>query len=40
MPNFATQLKQEIARLARKELRKELERLKKASTQYRSEMRR
>ncbi|MBK8725703.1 MAG: helix-turn-helix transcriptional regulator [Holophagaceae bacterium] len=38
MPNFATQLKQEIARLARKELRKELEGLKKASTQYRSEI--
>ncbi len=38
MPNFAVVLKEEIARLARKELKKELESLKKASTQYRSEI--
>lgn len=38
MPNFALVLKEEIARLARKELKKELESLKKASTQYRSEI--
>lgn len=38
MPNFATVLKEEIVRLARKELRRELERLKKSSSQYRSEI--
>ena len=38
MPNFATTLKEEIVRLARKEVKKELEGLKKASTQYRSEI--
>lgn len=38
MPNIATVLKEEILRLARKELRRELEGLKKASSQYRSEI--
>lgn len=38
MPNFATALKEEIVRLARKELRSETERLKKASSQYRSDI--
>jgi DNA-binding transcriptional regulator YiaG len=38
MPNLAFLLKEEIVRLARKELRKELEGLKKASTSYRSEI--
>lgn len=38
MPNFAAVLKDEIARLARKELRRELEGLKKSSSQYRSEI--
>jgi DNA-binding transcriptional regulator YiaG len=38
MPNFASALKQEVLRLARKELRKELEGLKKASAQYRSDI--
>ena len=36
MPNLASALKEEIVRLARKELRKEVEGLKKASAQYRS----
>ena len=36
MPNRASALKEEIVRLARKELRKEVEGLKKASAQYRS----
>jgi DNA-binding transcriptional regulator YiaG len=38
MPNFAVVLKEEIARLARKELKRELEGLKKASGLYRSEI--
>ena len=38
MPNIATVLKEEITRLARKELRNETERLKKASASYRSEI--
>jgi len=38
MPNFATVLKEEILRLARKEVRSELEGLKKASAQYRSDI--
>ncbi len=38
MPNIATVLKEEILRLARKELRRELEGLKKASGLYRSEI--
>ena len=38
MANMASVLKEEIARLARKELRGETEQLKKASAQYRSEI--
>ena len=38
MSNIASVLKEEIVRLARKEIRTELEGLKKASTQYRSEI--
>jgi hypothetical protein len=38
MPNIATILKAEILRLARKEVRSEVEGLKKASTLYRSEI--
>ena len=38
MPNIASVLKEEIARVARKELRAETEKLKKASAQYRSEI--
>jgi len=38
MPNFATLLKSEIARLARKEVRTEVESLRKASTAYRREI--
>lgn len=38
MPNIASVLKDEITRLARKELRSETENLKKASAQYRSEI--
>ena len=38
MANIASILKDEIVRLARKEMRKELEGLRKASTQYRSEI--
>lgn len=38
MPNIASILKEEITRLARKEVRKEVEGLKKASAQYRSEI--
>lgn len=38
MPNLATTLKSEIARIARKEVRGELETLKKAVTSYRSEI--
>jgi DNA-binding transcriptional regulator YiaG len=38
MPNFTSALKEEIVRLARKELRQETEKLKKASTTYRSEI--
>jgi DNA-binding transcriptional regulator YiaG len=37
MPDIASVLKSEILRLARKEVRNELENLKKASAQYRSE---
>lgn len=36
MPNIASILKSEIARVARKEIRAEVESLKRASTQYRS----
>jgi len=38
MPNIATALKQEIGRLARKELRKETESLQKAVAAYRHQM--
>jgi DNA-binding transcriptional regulator YiaG len=38
MPNIASLLKSEILRLARKEVRNELEGLKKASAQYRAEI--
>lgn len=38
MPNIANILKEEISRLARKELRGETEHLKKASAQYRAEI--
>jgi DNA-binding transcriptional regulator YiaG len=38
MPNLASVFKDEILRLARKEVRKELECLKKASGQYRSDI--
>lgn len=38
MPNFATVLKGEIARIARKEVRAEIEELKKASVYYRSQI--
>jgi DNA-binding transcriptional regulator YiaG len=38
MPNIASIFKDEILRLARKEVRKEIEPLKKASAQYRSEI--
>ncbi len=38
MANFASVLKEEIIRLARKEIRSETEGLKKASVQYRSEI--
>ena len=38
MPNIATVLKDEISRIARKELRTESEALKKANTRYRSEI--
>jgi DNA-binding transcriptional regulator YiaG len=38
MPNIASVLKDEIARLARKEVRSEIESLRKASVQYRSEI--
>jgi DNA-binding transcriptional regulator YiaG len=38
LPNIAFVLKEEIARVARKELRVETEKLKKASAQYRSEI--
>lgn len=38
MPNIATVLKDEISRLARKELRGENQALKKASVQYRSDI--
>lgn len=38
MPNIATILKEEIVRLARKELKKELEGLKKAVASHRSEI--
>lgn len=38
MANIASVLKEEIIRLARKELRSETEKLKKASAQYRSEI--
>lgn len=38
MPNIATALREEIARLARKELRAQTERMKKASAQYRRDI--
>lgn len=38
MPNFASVLKEEIVRLARKEVRNELEGLKKSSAQYRADI--
>ena len=38
MPNIASILKDEIVRLARKEVRKEVEGLRRASAQYRSEI--
>ena len=38
MPNIASVLKDEVLRLARKEVRRELEGLKKASAQYRSDI--
>ena len=38
LPNIATVLKEEIARLVRRELRSETENLKKASSRYRSEI--
>lgn len=38
MPNIASTLKDEILRLARKEVRREVEGLKKASAQYRSDI--
>ena len=38
MPNIASMLKDEIIRLARKEMRKKLEGLRKASAQYRSDI--
>lgn len=38
MPNIASVLKEEIARVARKEVRGELQSLKKASVQYRGEI--
>lgn len=38
MPNFAQALKQEISRIARKEVRDDIAALRKASTAYRSEI--
>jgi DNA-binding transcriptional regulator YiaG len=38
MPNIASVLKDEVLRLARKEVRKEVEGLRKASAQYRSDI--
>jgi DNA-binding XRE family transcriptional regulator len=38
MTTFANQLKSEIARIAKKEVRSETQQLKKASTQYRSDI--
>jgi hypothetical protein len=38
MPNIATALKAEIARVARKEIKIETEALKSASSRYRSEI--
>ncbi|MDR3682112.1 MAG: helix-turn-helix domain-containing protein [Geothrix sp.] len=38
MPNFVSAMKDEVLRLARKEVRRELEGLKKASAQYRSDI--
>lgn len=38
MPNIATILKDEIARIARREVRSETEKLKKASAQYRTQI--
>ena len=38
MPNIASVLKDEVLRLARKEVRREVEGLKKASAQYRSDI--
>jgi len=38
MPNIATILKEEITRIARREIRSETDKLKKSSAQYRSEI--
>lgn len=38
MPNIAVILKEEIARVARREVRAEMEKLKKASSQYRAQI--
>jgi DNA-binding transcriptional regulator YiaG len=38
MPNIASVMKEEVSRLVRKELRRETEGLKRASTQYRSDI--
>jgi DNA-binding transcriptional regulator YiaG len=38
MPNIASVLKDEVVRLARKEVRKEVEKIRKASVQYRSDI--
>ena len=38
MPNIASVLREEIVRLARKEMRSEMEGLKKTSAQFRSEI--
>ena len=38
MTTFANQLKSEIARIAKKEVRSEIQKLKKSSTQYRSDI--
>lgn len=38
MPTFVNQLKSEIARIAKKEVRNEIKQLKQASVKYRSEI--
>ena len=38
MPNIASILKEEIVRLARREIRNEIERLKKSAAQHRSDI--